>query len=420
MRFIADFHIHSRYSRATSKEMRLEVVARFAKLKGIQLLGTGDFTHPTYFLEIKSQLAPAENGLYTLKDDRNGTRFILTTEVSNIFSQKDKRNRRVHTLIFAPSIQVVGKINERLGRMGKLGSDGRPIFGFPVKDLVKVVLDCSPDCLLIPAHAWTPWFSVFGANSGFDSLDECFGEQRRFIAAIETGLSSDPGMNWRISALDRITLISNSDAHSPEKIGREANCFDCDLDYAAIISAIKKKDSKKFLSTIEFFPEEGKYHFDGHRNCNVLFSPKETKTHKGICPVCGRKLTVGVMSRVEELADRPEGYKPADAIPAVHLIPLREIIAEALGVGVESVSVEREYFKMVEKGASEYKILMDLPLEELMRCASPRVAEGIMRVREGKVKIVPGYDGVFGKIQIFDESEKEETGQEESKQLSLF
>ena len=420
MRFIADFHIHSRYSRATSKEMRLEVVARFARLKGIKLLGTGDFTHPTYFVEIKSQLAQAENGLYTLKDDKNGTRFILTSEVSNIFSQKDKRNRRVHTLIFARSIQAVEKINARLGKMGKLGSDGRPIFGFPVKDLVKVILDCSPDCMLVPAHAWTPWFSVFGANSGFDSLEECFGDQRRFISAIETGLSSDPEMNWRVSALDRITLISNSDAHSPETIGREANCFDCDLDYHEITGAIRKKDPKRFLSTIEFFPEEGKYHFDGHRNCKVLFSPKETRIHKGICPVCGKKLTIGVMNRVEELADRPEGYKPVDAIPAVHLIPLREIIAGALEIGVDTVGVEREYFKMVEKGGSEFAVLLDLPQEELAHIASARVLEGIMRVREEKVRIIPGYDGVFGRINIYDESEKQEDGQEESKQLSLF
>jgi len=417
---MADFHIHSRYSRATSKEMRLEVVARFARLKGIKLLGTGDFTHPTYFLEIKSQLTEAENGLYTLKDDKNGTRFILTAEVSNIFSQKDKRNRRVHTLIFAPGIQTVEKINARLGRMGKLGSDGRPIFGFPVKDLVKVIMDSSPDCLVVPAHAWTPWFSVFGANSGFDSLEECFGEQRRFISCIETGLSSDPEMNWRISALDRVALISNSDAHSPETIGREANCFDCDLNYAEIVSVIKNKDSRKFLSTIEFFPEEGKYHYDGHRNCNILFSPGETRSHKGICPVCGKKLTVGVMNRVDELADRPAGYKPVDAIPAIHLIPLREIIAGALETGVESVGVEREYFKIVEKGGSEFTVLLELPREDLVRFAAPRVVEGIMRVREGKIKIIPGYDGVFGKIQIFDESEKIESGQEESKQLSLF
>jgi uncharacterized protein (TIGR00375 family) len=400
--------------------MRLEVLTRFARLKGIQVLGTGDFTHPTYFLEIKSQLTPAENGLYTLRTEKNGTRFILTTEVSNIFSQKDKKNRRIHTLIFAPSLQVVEKINSRLSRVGKLGSDGRPVFGFPVKDLVKIVLDCSPDCLLVPAHAWTPWFSVFGANSGFDSLEECFGDQRSFISSIETGLSSDPEMNWRISALDRITFISNSDAHSPGTIGREANCFDCDLDYHEIVSVIKNKDPKKFLSTIEFFPEEGKYHFDGHRNCKILFSPKETRTHKGICPVCGKKLTVGVMSRVEELADREEGYKPADAIPAIHLIPLREIIAEALEVGMESVGVEREYFKTLERGGSEFKILLELPQEELARFTSPRVLEGIMRVREGRVKIVPGYDGVFGKIQIFDESEKKEGGTEESKQLSLF
>lgn len=419
MRFFADFHIHSRFSRATSKEMRLEVVGRFARMKGIKLLGTGDFTHPTYFLEIKSRLSEAEDGLYTLKDDRNGTRFILTTEVSNIFSHKDKRNRRIHTLIFAPNIQTVEKINARLGRMGRLGSDGRPVFGFPVKDLVKIVLDCSPDCLLVPAHAWTPWFSVFGANSGFDSLEECFGEQIRFIPAIETGLSSDPEMNWRLSALDQITLISNSDAHSPETIGREANCFDCELNYSKVVHTIKEKDPKRFLFTIEFFPEEGKYHFDGHRNCKVLFSPKETKAHQGICPVCGKKVTVGVMNRVEELADRPEGYRPPGAIPSIHIVPLREIVAEALGVGVESLLVEREYFKIVERGGSEFTVLLDLSQEELISLASPRVVEGIMRVRESKVKIIPGYDGVFGKIQIFDESEQKEIIRE-SRQLSLF
>ena len=402
MRFIADLHLHSRYSRATSKDMRLETLERFGRLKGIHLLGTGDFTHPTYLLEMKSQLVQAEEGLYTLKTERNGTRFMLTTEVGNIYSQKGKTNRRIHTLIFAPSFEVVEKLNTRLGRMGKLSSDGRPILGFPAKDLVKLVLDCSPDCLLVPAHAWTPWYSVFGANSGFDSLNECFEEQAPYISAIETGLSSDPQMNWRLSSLDGISLISNSDVHSPDNLGREANIFACNLDYYEIVETIKTRDAHRFISTIEFLPEEGKYHFDGHRNCNILFSPKETRARSGICPACGRRLTIGVMNRVEQLADRPPGFKPPGAIPAIHLVPLREIIADAMGVGVKSVAVDKEYIRMVEKGGSEFNILLESSEEELQRLTSPRIADGIMKVRRGEIEIVPGYDGVFGTIRIFD------------------
>jgi len=295
MKFIADLHLHSKYSRATSRDMEVETLSLWAKRKGIKLLGTGDFTHPLYFLDLKSKLQPLGNGLHTLKEDPEGTHFMLTAEVSNMFTQGGK-GRRIHTLIFAPSFEVVERINSKLGKFGKIASDGRPIFGFSAKDLLKMILDLSPDCLLIPAHAWTPWFSVFGANSGFNSLQECYEEETKHIPAIETGLSSDPEMNWRLSALDDITLLSNSDAHSPGKIGREANIFNCELDYAAITQAIRKKDPRKILFTIEFFPEEGKYHFDGHRNCGVLFSPKETRKHQGLCPVCGKRLTVGVMN----------------------------------------------------------------------------------------------------------------------------
>ncbi|RLB03830.1 MAG: DNA helicase UvrD, partial [Deltaproteobacteria bacterium] len=345
--FIADLHVHSRYSRATSRDMDLETLARWGRWKGIQLLATGDFTHPLYFAEIKAKLEPAGEGIYHLKEGERWTKFILVTEVSNIFNQGGK-GRRIHTLIFAPSIEVVEKINQTLRRLGKLGADGRPTFTFPVKDLVKMILDISENCLLVPAHAWTPWFSVFGANSGFDSLEECFEEEVKNIHAIETGLSSDPQMNWRLSALDGITLISNSDAHSPNKIGREANAFACPLQYYEITRVIKEKDPLGLLFTIEFFPEEGKYHYDGHRNCNILFSPKETKKHNYTCPVCGRRLTVGVMHRVEELADREEGFVPPKAIPAIHLIPLEEIIAEALGTGAATKGVEREYMRLVE------------------------------------------------------------------------
>ncbi len=423
MKFIADLHLHSKYSRATSRDMEVETLSLWAKRKGIKLLGTGDFTHPLYFLDLKSKLQPLGNGLHTLKEDPEGTHFMLTAEVSNMFTQGGK-GRRIHTLIFAPSFEVVERINSKLGKFGKIASDGRPIFGFSAKDLLKMILDLSPDCLLIPAHAWTPWFSVFGANSGFNSLQECYEEETKHIPAIETGLSSDPEMNWRLSALDDITLLSNSDAHSPGKIGREANIFNCELDYAAITQAIRKKDPRKILFTIEFFPEEGKYHFDGHRNCGVLFSPKETRKHQGLCPVCGKRLTVGVMNRVEELADRPEGAVPTKAIPALHMVPLDEIIADALRVGTNAASVEKEYLRLVEKGGSEMDILLELSPEELSSFTPPSILEGILRVREGRLQITPGYDGVFGKIQILSPIEREkgpaEEANKEPAQMKLF
>ena len=302
MKFITDFHVHSKYSRATSPDMNVEALASWAERKGINLLGTSDFTHPNYFAELRLRLKPAGNGLFQLKKGNSPTRFMLTTEISNVFTARG-RGRRIHTLIFAPSFEVVSKLNTKLKRIGNVSSDGRPIFGRHVKDMVKLVLDTSPDCLLVPAHAWTPWFSLYGSNSGFDSIEECFEEEAKNIYCIETGLSSDPAMNWRLSALDKITLISNSDAHSPRKIGREANIFDCEMSYPEIIDVLKKKDPKRFLSTVEFFPEEGKYHFDGHRSCNILFSPSESKKHKNMCPVCKKPLTLGVMHRVEALAD---------------------------------------------------------------------------------------------------------------------
>ncbi|MDH4266915.1 MAG: endonuclease Q family protein [Deltaproteobacteria bacterium] len=423
MKFIADLHLHSKYSRATSREMEVETLSLWAKRKGIKLLGTGDFTHPLYFLDLKSKLRPLGNGLLARPEDPEGTHFMLTAEVSNMFTQGGK-GRRVHTLIFAPSLEVVERINARLGKLGKISSDGRPIFGFSAKDLVKMVLDISPDCLLIPAHAWTPWFSVFGANSGFNSIAECFEEETKHIRAIETGLSSDPEMNWRLSALDDITLISNSDAHSPSRIGREANIFNCDLSYAAIAGAIRKKDPRKILFTIEFFPEEGKYHFDGHRNCKVLLAPQETRKNKGLCPVCGKRLTVGVMNRVEELADRPAGVISPKAIPALHMVPLDEIIANALGVGTNASSVGKEYLRLVEKGGSEFDILLELAPEDLASFTPPLILEGILRVRQGRLKIIPGYDGVFGKIEIFSSLEREKgpTPEEvgEVKQMKLL
>jgi len=420
MKFIADLHLHSRYSRATSQDMEVKALALWAKRKGIKLLGTGDFTHPLYFLDLKSKLEPLGNGLFVLKEEPEGTHFLLTAEVSNMYSQGGK-SRRIHTLIFAPSFEVVERINTRLAKYGKTGSDGRPIFGFSAKDLLKMILDISPECLIIPAHAWTPWFSIFGANSGFNSIQECYEEESRHIHAIETGLSSDPEMNWRLSALDDITLISNSDAHSPGKIGREANVFGCELSYAAVTGAIRKKDPRRILYTIEFFPEEGKYHYDGHRNCHILFSPQETRKHKGLCPVCGKRLTVGVMNRVEELADRPVGTIPPKAIPALRTVPLDEIIADVLGVGANASSVEKEYLRMVEKGGSEFDILLELSPEELSAFTPPHILEGIFRVREGRLKITPGYDGVFGKVEILSPAERgKENPGGGPKQMGLF
>ncbi len=420
MKFIADFHIHSKYSRATSSQMDLEHIAEAAHQKGIKLMGTGDFTHPEWFNNLKEKLEPAEPGLFRIKNQELGikdeaTRFILTSEVSCIYS-KNGRVRKIHILIFAPDFETVEKINTQLGWIGNLKVDGRPILGLDAKELVKIVLDISEDCFVVPCHMWTPWFSLFGSRSGFDSIEECFENYSKYIFAGETGLSSDPKMNWRLSALDKIALISCSDAHSPTKIGREANVFDTQLSYNGIIEAIKQKDPQKFLYTIEFFPEEGKYHYDGHRNCGISCSPQETKKYNGICPVCGRPLTVGVLNRVEQLADRPEGFRPENAIPYKSLIPLKEIIAEVLGIGDSTKEVESEYQKLISQFGNEFDILLNVSVSDLKSLTSPEIAEGISRVREGKVKVEPGYDGVYGKIRIFSETEKKEV----SGQKSLF
>jgi uncharacterized protein (TIGR00375 family) len=396
--------------------MEVETLARWAKKKGIALLGTGDFTHPTYFAELRSKLEPLGNGLFKLKKGEQGIQYILTTEVSNIYTQNG-RVRRIHTLIFAPSFEVVEALRSKLGNLGKLSSDGRPIFSFSAKELAKMILDISMDCLIIPAHAWTPWFSIFGANSGFDSIEECFGELSPHIHAIETGLSSDPEMNWRLSALDSMTLLSNSDAHSPNRLGREANVFDGALDYREIAETIRKKDRKKLLFTIEFFPEEGKYHYDGHRQCGVIFSPSQTKANQNLCPHCHKKLTIGVMHRVEELADRGEGFIPKNAIPSIHLLPLEEIVAEALGVRVGAKAVEAEYERLIERGGSEFRILLDATPDELTPFVPPDILEGIVRMRQGKVSIIPGHDGVYGKIDLFPERKGGEASKE---QLKLF
>ncbi|MEK7309005.1 MAG: endonuclease Q family protein [Nitrospirota bacterium] len=399
-KIIADLHVHSGYSRATSKEMNVATMAKWAKKKGINLLGTGDFTHPIHFANLKAALKQSGNGLYTTSVEPS-VFFMPTAEISSIYSFKGKV-RRIHNIVMAPGLEIAEKINSALKKRGNLSSDGRPILGTPAKDLLKIVLDISEDCLFVPAHAWTPWFSVFGSKSGFDSIEECFDEYSKYIYAIETGLSSDPEMNWRLSALDKITLLSNSDAHSPGKLGREANVFNCKMDYFEILNAIKKKDKTRFLYTVEFFPEEGKYHYDGHRLCNILFSPEETKKQNSICPVCKKNLTVGVMNRVDELADRKKGFIPENAIPSKHMVPLVEIIADAFNAKANTVKVKREYERLTDSN-TEFEILLDLPEAELYRITDRKIAEGILKVRAGKINIIPGYDGVYGRISIFPE-----------------
>ena len=422
MEFIADLHIHSKYSRATSPKMDLEHLDKAAKIKGIKVLGTGDFTHPEWFNNLKQKLVPAEQGLFNLKSlpTRPGlvgkkTRFILTSEISCIYRKND-RVRKIHILVLAPSFQIVEKINTRLSYIGNLKADGRPILGLDAKELVKIILNISEKCFIVPAHLMTPWFSLFGSRSGFDSLEECFEEYSKYIYAGETGLSADPSMLWRMPDGRRITLISNSDAHSAPHIGREANVFDTELNYESIIDAIKQRDPKKFLYTIEFYPEEGKYHFDGHRNCNISLSPKETKKYNGICPVCGRPLTIGVLSRVDELVDKPEGFRPENAIPYKSLIPLEEIIAEVLGFGVGTKAVGKEYNSLIEKFETEFNILLKAQISDLKAATLLEIAEAISRVRKGEVRVEPGYDGAYGKIRIFSAGEKKKI----SGQKTLF
>jgi len=413
MEFIADFHIHSKYSRATSRDMDIHHLAEWAKLKGITLMGTGDFTHHLWLEELKANLTDLGNGLFKYQD----TCFILTTEISSIYS-KNGKGYRIHNMVFCPSFKTADKINATLSRYGNLASDGRPILGLDAAEIARIVFDIDENCMVVPGHIWTPWFSLFGSMSGFNRIEDCFEAQTPKIFALETGLSSDPAMNWRLSALDRFTLVSNSDSHSPSKIGREANVFDCELDYQTIREVLKTKDKKRFLYTIEFFPEEGKYHFDGHRLCGIRFSPKETKAHNGKCPTCGKSVTVGVVNRVEQLADRPEGYEPSNAIPFKNLVPLVEIIAEAKGVAKTSVVVEREYRSLVAKFGTEFEILLKAQPEQLRKGLPLKIAEGVLRVRQGKISVKAGFDGEYGIVSVLQNEEK--TSSEGEKQLSLF
>ncbi len=403
MKIIADFHLHSKYSRATSKEMVLPEISKWTKYKGIDLIGTGDFTHPLWLGHIKQELEEDGSGFLSRKNN-DGPKFILTGEISSIYTQGGKV-RKVHTIIFVPDIKTAAKINEKLTGIGNLYSDGRPILGLSAKDLAKIILDINPNSLIIPAHAWTPWFSIFGSNSGFDSIEECYEELANNIYSIETGLSSDPEMNWRLSALDKITLISNSDAHSPANLGREANVFEIEknkLTYDEIADIIKTKDSKRFLYTIEFYPEEGKYHYDGHRNCHIVANPFEKKYENNLCPKCNKKLTIGVMNRVEELADRKPGHSNDKFPGSKHFVPLREIIAESLESTPSSKRVQQEYLDLVNRYGGEFNILLNMNEEELAKGINPKIVDGINRVRAGKIEIEPGYDGVYGKVKVFD------------------
>lgn len=417
MPITADLHIHSKYSRATSPKLEFPNLEYWAKRKGINVLATGDFTHPAWVAEIKEKLEPKEKGLFRLKDKHRlektkklpgpNPRFILEAEISSIY-KKAGETRKIHNNIYAPSIENVEKINKELSKIGNLKSDGRPILGLDARDLLEIILEVSKDNFLIPAHIWTPWFSLFGSKSGFDSIEACFEDLTDQIFAIETGLSSDPPINWRLSMLDDITLVSNSDAHSPFKLGRELNVLDTELSYRAIKKAIQKGKKDSFKETIEFFPQEGRYHYDGHRKCGVRLSPKETAKKNGRCPECGAQVTVGVMNRVEELADRPEGKKPKNTIPFRHLIPLAEIIGEALDVGPKTKTVAKEYKSLIQNLGSEFSILTETPIKEIKKYTKPIVAEGIKRVREEKVHIKPGYDGEYGEIKIFTDKEREE------------
>lgn len=432
MRIIADLHIHSKYSRATSPQMQVDVLDIWAKKKGIDVLATGDFTHQEYLKELKGRLVEDGSGLLKLKNTESqilnskqipnskilNTKFILSGEISCIYSDKGQV-RRLHILVLAPDFATVDKINKALKDRGcNLHSDGRPIIGLSAKQLAQICFEADEKTLVIPAHAWTPWFAIFGSKSGYDSIEECYEELAPKIYAIETGLSSDPAMNWRLSQLDNIVLISNSDAHSPANLGREANVFDLEqLSYEEIYQTLKNKDKKKFLYTIEFFPQEGKYHYDGHMACKFVCAPNESKRKKNICPVCKKELTLGVDHRVDDLADRELGFKPDGAIPFRSVVPLQEIIAECLAKPKTSKYVQAMYEDLVKIGKGEFNILLDLNEAEIKKISSDIIAEAIGRMRRGEVIAEPGYDGKYGVIKVFSE---EELAARQPKQKNLF
>ncbi|RLG46168.1 MAG: DNA helicase UvrD [Thermoproteota archaeon] len=397
MKIYADFHIHSRYSRATSREMSIPNLAYWAEKKGLNLLGTGDFTHPIWLRELKALLKPSEfEGFYIY----NRTFFVLTAEVNTVFERGGKVHK-IHHLILAPNFEAVDSLNSILERRGDLISDGRPSLHMTPAELVDSVLEVGQDFEVIPAHIWTPWFSLFGSVSGFNSVEEAFEDASVHIHALETGLSSDPPMNWRLSCLDRYALVSSSDAHSPWswRIGRELNVFSLgEPSFKALLRAIRNKSPSEFLFTIETNPAYGKYHYDGHSRCGISLHPREAMKLGNRCPVCGKRLTIGVLHRVEELADRPEGYRPQEALPYRDLLPLYEIISFSLGSGQKySKSMLNVYNGLINRFGNELKILLESPIDEISACAGEDIANSILMIREGRVRIEPGYDGVYGR-----------------------
>jgi uncharacterized protein (TIGR00375 family) len=446
MSIIADLQIHSKYSRAVSPEMVLPKITQSAEKKGIDLIATGDWTHPLWFREIKMYLEETGSGVLKLKNSPSNVRFLLATEVSSIYSQ-DGKVRRIHTLIWVPTLSSVEKINTAFVKRGaNLMSDGRPIVGIPARDVAAMILAIEPSALIIPAHVWTPWFALYGSQSGFDSIDECFGDYSKYVYAIETGLSSDPAMNWRISELDHRSILSFSDAHSGPKLGREATVFSHKtkdtkfISFSDLSKAIKQDNTGDFevSYTIEFYPEEGKYHYTGHRNCQIRQSPEETKKLGTTCSVCGRGLTVGVMHRVEQIASRPPVKVESKFIPKSNLrmiynadvsrppyamlVPLSEILAESLGSLVQSDKVKLEYERLVKEFGSEFSVLLSTPIDQIKKFSGERIGEGIERVRKGDIVIEPGYDGVFGVVKIWNENKKVSDSViiDQKEQLTLF
>jgi uncharacterized protein (TIGR00375 family) len=421
MEYIADLHVHSPWSRATSRECTLAGLSAWARLKGIVVVGTGDFTHPDWFRTLQEELAPAEPGLYRLRNERHlvspvpgvtlpptPVRFLLSAEVSCVY-RRHGTVRRIHNLLFVPDFAAAGRLAHKLARIGNLRADGRPILRLDSRDLLEMLLETAPEGFLVPAHVWTPWYSLFGSRSGFDSVEECFGDLAPHVFALETGLSSDPDMNRLVSALDRFTLISNSDCHSPRHLGREANLFATSLDFFALREAIRANRCDTFPGTVEFFPEEGKYFGDGHRACRCCQDPGDSPTPEPLCPVCNKPLTPGVRRRVLELADRNHPLFGEDRPAFFNLVPLPELLGELLGVGPESKGVRRQYAAAIAHFGSEFNILLHLPVADIVREA-PLLGEAVARVRSGRVLRSMGYDGVYGSIRVFDPGELERPG----------
>ena len=424
-RIFSDFHIHSKYSRATSPKMDIPSISRFAKIKGLNLLGTGDFTHPSWMKDLKSLLVPVEDtGLYKLKKDtEEQPYFIITGEVNTIFSFEGK-TKKIHHLLLSDSLETAEQISDKLKVHGNLSSDGRPTLKMTASELVEEVVEVSRKNVIIPAHIWTPWYSLFGSRNGFNRIQDCYEDMTRHIFALETGLSSDPPMNWRLSSLDNYTLISNSDAHSPYpyRLGREANVLEIEkLSYSEVLNAIRMKDAKRFPFTIETKPAYGKYHWTGHRNCKVSMPSWKSLKLGGICPVCRKPMIKGVDERVENLADRPAGYRPEDAIEYIHLLPLHDIIGAYLGVnGWTSSSVWQIFNLLVATFGNEYSVVLDVPLKSLEKIVEPRIVETIMKVRNDEISVVPGYDGVYGEIRLLEEETNKFQGEENyGKQCTL-